>query len=173
MENISNRLDNYIRELEELLNKEPISEENRRELSTKIQGFIRATSGESRVKDYLQEINIDVSQGSMIPREIRKKTLNMKRFLLGLKEEVEVKEFLNLKEPKGIDEVIDKAGKEKDEAERRKNVAEMKYWGFAIELLETVRNQLKSHDKLQEELLENIKELLKEIKEQKKLEDKK
>jgi hypothetical protein len=58
---------------------------------------------------------------------------------------------------------MEKAEAGKTEAERRKNVAEMKYWGFAIELIDTVRAELKVFRQTQEELIKEIKALREDI----------
>ena len=96
------------------------------------------------------------------------KILRMKNFLLSLKEEHEIKQNLKIRENPDMEETLEKAEREKGEAQRRKNVAEIKYWGFAIELIESVRKELKEFRNAQNELLKNINELKEQIRNLKK-----
>jgi len=176
--NLNEMLQNYLNELLKLsdslnttslisrFNMDGLAEEaTRKEISNRVIGFLKAYSGGDRVKEYRQALNFGIYQSDTDIDKTIKLINNMKNFLYSIKEEIEVKTALGVKgENTRIEEVIKKAGNEKDEAERRKNVAEMKYWGFAIELMETVRNQLKSHSRSQEELLKQMKELQNEIK---------
>ena len=142
-----------------------VPDDRRLELSKKIQGFLRGAFGDERVKIYLSSISFD--ERLMTNKDIYfEKLKRMKNFLISLKEEAEVKHNLGLdiKNEVSIDNVLENAEKSQKEAERRKNVAEFKYWGFAIELIETVRREIKEFRKFQEELLNEIKNLKEDIK---------
>jgi vacuolar-type H+-ATPase subunit I/STV1 len=159
--NISIKIDEFIQKLNEI--EKTYNDDKRTELSNMIRGFVRGVFGDKRVQDY--NTTLDFNEIYMTSIGIFDKRIQrMRNFLLSLKEEIEAKELLGIdKFEPTMDQVMKKAEASKSEAERRKNVAEFKYWGFAIELIDTVRKELKEFRQIQEELLNNIKSLREDI----------
>lgn len=152
------KIEGFIRDVNSL--KENLDYEKLKELDTKIEGFLRGAFDEEKVIIYENSVVQPPSYVLSIREKYTGKLRDIKNFLLSLKEEVEVKNSLGLGvETMTIDKVKEKAETSQKEAERRKNVAEFKYWGFAIELIDTVRKEFKEFRKIQEELLLSIKEL--------------
>jgi hypothetical protein len=139
------------------------AEQERFELSGKVVGFLNAMYGESRGKRYKQFISIDVDHDHYTEKEFQKKTALMVDYIGTLAAEVDAKEMFKGENGETFEELEKDVEKHMKESERRKNVAEFKYWGFAIELIDTVRQELKKNRELQEELIKETRELRKEL----------
>lgn len=161
-----NKIDEFIKQVEEIQKRGFSSEDERIDISNKIMGFIKGAFNKSR-EEYTKAINERVN--TLLTEEIvfKEKCKGMIRFLLSLKEELIARESFKRRDT-NFEELKEDAEKHKIESERRKNVAEFKYWGFAIELIDTVRKELKEFKKIQENLKEEIVKLRDDIKGNKK-----
>lgn len=139
-------------------------EEERGDISGRVRGFLRAVFGEKRESDYIAYINRGKTNYISDANFFDTKCKLMLEFFITLKEEIEAREeFQKTEEEPSLNKLEEKVEQNKTESERRKNVAEFKYWGFAIELIDTVRQELKKFRQTQEELLENIIKLRKDL----------
>lgn len=142
-------------------------EEERAYISGRARGFIRGVFDEQREADYIKYINENRPKDISDIAFFDTKCKQMLQFFETLKEEIEAREAFQGAEELSFNKLESNVEKNKIESERRKNVAEFKYWGFAIELIDTVRQELKKFRQTQEELLESINSLRKELKESK------
>ena len=162
------KIDDFIKEIQEVIKKGSSFEEERYDISSKVIGFIRGVFGDSREDDYRNSINEGLTGLEKDAIVFDKKCKQMISFLNLLKEEIEARAVFHYAESKNTFSGLKKSvEKNRLESERRKNVAEFKYWGFAIELIDNVRKELKDFKHIQENLLESINELKKELKEYK------
>lgn len=154
-----NKINEFIELTKRTREKGNLYEEERANISGRAKGFIRGIFNEKREADYINYINR--GKGNYSDTE----------FFEYLKEEIEAREaFQNIEEP-SFNKLSSDIEKNKLESERRKNVAEFKYWGFAIELIDTVRQENKKFRETQEALLQSINNLRKELKEAKEISD--
>lgn len=163
------KIDLFIDSINTIRRKGNPYEEERAQLSAKIRGFIRGVSDEKREGDYITYINKGWDEYRSDTGFFDIKCKKMVEFLETLKGEIEAREAFQGPQEVSFEKLENDVEKNKIESERRKNVAEFKYWGFAIELIDTVRQELKKFRTTQDELLSSINELRKELKESKEL----
>jgi hypothetical protein len=169
VESKEEKIKEFIESTHKIQSKGYLYEEERKELSSKIIGFLRGAFSEKREADYLRDINRSIRASEMSLKKIfEMKTRQMREFLIITIEEVRAREAFQAPTEISFDKLEKDVKKNKLENERRKNVAEFKAWGFAIELVDTVRKELKQFKHVQEELLVSINGLRKELKESKK-----
>ncbi len=87
----------------------------------------------------------------------------IRRYLVVIKDSLESRETIELKESK-LDKIDKKLREMEVESKRREKVAETKFWGASIEMIDKLREQIKEDGTIKEEII-NIKTELKEIKE--------
>ena len=161
------KINEFIELIKKIREKGELYEEERSNVSGRVKGFLRAIFGEQREAEYLIEINRGKTKYITDTAFFCTKCKLMLEFFTTLKEEIEARQAFQSVEEPSFSKLEKNIEKNKTESERRKNVAEFKYWGFAIELIDTVRQELKKFRQTQEELLESINKLRKELKESK------
>ena len=160
------KINEFVEITKKVREKGNLYEEERAHISGRARGFIRGILGEKRESDYIIYINRDYEKYTA-SAFFDVKCKQMLEFFATLKEELEAREAFQSAEEPSLNKLEKDVEKNRVESERRKNVAEFKYWGFAIELIDTVRQELKKFRQTQEELLDSINSLRKEMKESK------
>ncbi|WEL23334.1 hypothetical protein [Candidatus Nanohalovita haloferacivicina] len=176
-EKAEEKIDEFIKQAEGLLELSyEKGKQEKKEMETRLDNFAKTafSDGEEK-KDNLYP---DVVTGAIglnskqrqnrYEDQINRKLRNLKAW----KEQVEL-EKSSTEEKAKIEKMKEEVEEEKLESERRENVAEQKYHGAVIELLDLQRDRIKENEKTSKEITEmkkeiqDIKELLEKVLEEK------
>ena len=166
-------VEDYIKKVNELLSKSyKEGQDEKRQLDTTIQNFIRTTflDGEAKLKDYKRSVHFHIGLAYLGHEEAEKEMQedyisslkNMKNHLVAFQEELKLK-LATHKESSKLDDIENETQVRDAEARRRASVVEGKLWGAVIELIDMQRNELKKKDELNKEIID-IKKELKDLK---------
>ncbi|MBI4116770.1 hypothetical protein HY449_03445 [Candidatus Pacearchaeota archaeon] len=133
-----------------------------REIVVKMKQLIRDifSNSNERIKDYQESIKIAVRRN---PKDsYLEEGKVVKRYLISIKGSLKLIGYTEIKENK-LDKLKQKVEEKEIEAERREKVAETKFYGAAIEIIDRLRDELKNNNKIGQDILQ-IKNELSEIK---------
>lgn len=160
-------VEQYISRVDELLGKSyKEGQDEKREMDTSIQNFIRTTfvDDENKLKDYRSSVFFigfidgreETDQEKQDDYISRLKT--MRNHLIAFRDEIKLKLSTNEKTSQ-LDKIEEETEIRDAEARRRASVVEGKLWGAVIELLDMQRNELKKKDELNKAMIEIKKEI--------------
>ncbi|GEM_PF-5490999 len=172
-------IDECIKQTEELINltdsiisqgaliKNTILIDKYRDIFVQTKQLIRTLfpDADERIKDIDKSMDLAAQRDG--PPSFRTSFLEqaktIRRYLISIKDTLKLRESVEIKENK-LDSLKMKVEEKEIEAERREKVAETKFYGAAIEIIDRLRDQLKNEGDIKQEIL-NIKNELIEIKE--------
>lgn len=165
------KVEEYLKKTDELLKKTyKTGTDEKEELVTLVQGFIRATfrDDEKKLNDFKKTVPLYIAISRREDTEEEKQSYYISHLKRIKNHLVSFKEELNLiisseKDSKVINELEKQINDLELEAKRRSAVAEEKRWGAMIELIQMQRDELKKRGFLSQEIID-IKKDISEIK---------
>lgn len=120
---------------------------------------------EARIKDINDSIDVAAKRDGPFSVRISfiEQAKAFRRYLISIKDSLRLRETTEVKDTK-LDNLKRQVIEKEVESERREKVAETKFYGAAIEIIDRLRDQLKNGKDTKEEII-SIKNDIKEIKE--------